>query len=149
MNKNILEKFLSKRGQIAVIEFARPLKTRKEFAHLCIEKNVTMAVRCGITYDNINNVIEKREAGDLPAVNQGLKWGKWVEGLENYVIEHKGNEYLRFATLPNGKNERIFTLNGKQVTAEEIKPFCLASEFAEKDDMDVFNVKAENVKDIR
>ncbi len=145
--KAIIEKFLSRKGQIVTVEFSRPLKTRKEFAAMHIEKHCLLQARAGINYDNMNSVIEKRESGDLPAVNAGLPWGVWK--VFPHIIEHKGSDYLRFATLPNGKNERSFTLNGKPVTMEEIKPFCLASEFTERAEMDVFTVKAENVKDIR
>ena len=47
------------------------------------------------------------EKGDLVIVNkdkeiQPLPWGKWVKGLENLVVEHKGNYYLRItSTNPN------------------------------------------------
>ena len=48
-----------------------------------IVKESDMVIRLGVAYSNMK-INEDRQTGQLP-------WGRWVEGLENLVIEHKGN----------------------------------------------------------
>lgn len=60
-----------------------------------IVKESDMRIRIGVNYANMG-VNENRETGSLP-------WGRWVEGLENLVVEHKGNYYLR-VTCTNPEN---------------------------------------------
>lgn len=55
-----------------------------------IVKESDMVIRLGVSYANMA-INKDRETGSLP-------WGQWVEGLENLVVEHKGNYYLRITS---------------------------------------------------
>ncbi len=145
--KNLLETFLSKRGQFLSVSWQRPVKKLKAFESIDIQKRVVAhSVRAGVNYNAINNVQEKRENGELPAVNQGLSWGEWE--IFPHIIKHKGNRYFRFSTAQNSSFKREFLMNGKPVELKEIENMILASEKQEKDELDVFNVKEENIKEM-
>ncbi len=138
------------KGANIVMVWNRPVKTRKGVSDT-ITKNVRMIGRMGIEYDNINDVQEKRESGELPAENAGLPWGKWA--IYPFLIEHtkKGEttpEYyarMYFGTSDKVKPQTNFVMNGKVVTMEEIAPLVLASEISEKTESDCFTVKVSNL----
>ena len=73
-NEVLMSRILSKKGQIATITTSRVMKTRKGMD--AIIKTSTFQTRLGIDYNNLSKVVVKREAGDLPAENQGLKYGE-------------------------------------------------------------------------
>ncbi len=152
--KEVFKTFLARKGQIVTIEFARPLKTRKACLD-SITKLVVMQARAGVNYDNMASVIEKRDNGDLPSENAGLPWGQWAKdengnSLFPHVIEHKGGKYLRFASFASNVPSTVkYFRNGLEVDKESIIADCLASEFQERDALDVFNVKEANILDIR
>ena len=116
-------------GQFINIETAKPLKVRKEYRGNTVVKSSHKTVRFGVKYDNMKSTKEGRANGTLPAVSSGLPWGNWKPGEENYIIEHKGNTYLRCATSPN-KGKSYYFINGVLSTKEEAEKMCLASEFA-------------------
>lgn len=139
--QNLIENFLAKKGQICSVTWQRSCKVKKNIP-FSIEKRVCAVVRAGINYDNLNNVQEKRENGELPAENAGLPWGKWF--VFPYIIEHKGEKYLRFYPFPNGEVKRVFLLDGAEVPFETVENFLLASEKQERDG-DCFNVRESSV----
>jgi len=132
------------KGCNIILEWTRPCKTRKGVTD-SITKHVRMVGRMGIEYDNINDVQEKREEGTLPAINAGLPWGQWME--YPYLIEHKGNVYLRlyFGTSVLNFPKTTFFRNGLEVAKGEIAPLLLASELAEKDG-DCFTCNIANIE---
>ena len=106
-------------------------------------KETDMVIRLGVSYANMSINADK-QTGSLP-------WGKWVEGLENLVIEHKGNYYLRVSSTtpenPDSGAEVIATrylLNG-----EEISRMDALSIVGEKkmsgNASPVYNLKFENI----
>lgn len=142
MEKQLIEKFLSKTGQICSVTWCRPMKTRKGVENR-VEKKVSAVVRAGVNFDNMASVQEKRQTGELPAENTGLPWGEWF--VFPYIISHKGEHYLRFSHFPGGKLEIHFFLDGVEVEKESLREVCLASEFAERESLDCFNVKASSI----
>ena len=134
---------LSRKGQIVSLHTVRDMKVRKGQAP--IQKESWFLTRIGVNYDNIQNVKDKREDGRLPQENQGLPWGQWVEFP--YVIEHKGELYVRCSKLrnENAPGKVKFFRNGSEISREEAVAACLASEFARNDDGDVFNIKASSI----
>lgn len=80
-----------------------------------VVKETDMVIRLGVNYANL-------------AINEGkqigsLKWGSWVEGLENLVLEHKGNYYLRItSTTPENPESGAdvvatrYLLNGEEIS---------------------------------
>lgn len=155
MNGNIYKKFKDLKGQICTLEMKRPMtilkpktiKARHDIdvpTNLIIEKWTKMQCRAGVSYDNIQNVVEKRESGELPKENQGRPYGEWVE--YPYIAEYKGQKYFRFSTIPtNMKREVKYLLNGKPITEEEAKKYCGANEFGDRNKLDVFEVKEESI----
>ena len=128
------------KGSNVVVQWMRTAKTKKNTSDL-IEKRVRMICRIGVNYDNINNVQEKRENGELPQENAGLVWGKWH--TFPYIIEHNNKLYIRLykGTGINVEAETQWFINGQETTLEAIKDCLLASEKKEKDsDFDCFCV---------
>ena len=120
------------KGANIVCEWTRPCKTRKGTPAI-ITKAVRMVGRMGVEYDNLGAVQEKRDNGELPAVNAGLPWGQWSE--YPWLIEHKGKHYLR---LYNGTSKlttvkATFYMDGIEAEKDRVAPFLLASELTEKD----------------
>lgn len=138
MSQIIIDEFLRIKGQFVKVSWTRPVKMKKT-APFRVYKSVTTVARAGIEYDNIENVQDKRADGTLPAANAGLPWGKW--SVYPYIIEHKEQKYLRFTASKNSKAEVVFKDEaGNVLVSDIVKTYALASEFAEKDEVDVFNV---------
>ena len=138
--QDAIQKMINHKGQNVRAVWSRPIKTRKEFAGIQIVKTVSAIVRAGIDYSNMQKNRDI-ETGPLP-------WGEW--DVFPFSIIHKGVDYIRLYP-PNGLRFYpivSYTKNGKPVTAEEVKPFCLASEFSKGDAPDCFTIKAENLVSI-
>lgn len=144
MNSKNLQIFLGKTGQICSVTWQRDCKVLKACPHK-IEKRVSAILRAGLNYDNQAIVKEKREIGELPSENVGLLWGAWF--VFPYVIAHKGENYLRFFPFPNGRIERTFLLDGKEVPFETVENYLLASEKTEKTGY-CFNVRESSILSI-
>lgn len=142
MENDLLKKFLSKTGQICSVTWQRDCKVYKGETR-SVQKRVSAVVRAGVNYDKMASVKEKREDGTLPAENQGLSWGKWF--VFPYIIEHKGEHYLRFSHFSGGKLETHFFLDGKEVDKSELEGICTAAEFVDRDGLDCFNVRASSI----
>ena len=142
--QNIIDN--TKGGQFRTVDIERPLKVKKGVEP--ITKKSTVSIRLGVAYDNIKDVQAKRESGELPAENAGLPWGEWLQ--YPYVIAHKGEQYLRCSLNKNGNPKPAqYFQNGIEITKEQAQAVAYASEFADKDDMDVFNLKASNIVTVR
>ena len=146
MNAELIKLFLSKTGQICSVSWRRPMKVFKGETRQA-EKLVSAVVRAGVNFDNMASVKEKRETGELPPENTGLPWGTWF--VFPYIIEHKGEHYLRFSRFPGGKLETHFFLDGKEVEKEALQGICTAAEFTERDSLDCFNVRASSVAELK
>jgi hypothetical protein len=141
-----VEQLLGKTGQIVTIKTQRTMKVRKGRAP--IDKESTFQARCGVAYDNIKAVKEKREDGRLPEENQGLPWGTWKKFP--YIIEHKGEEYFRFSTIKTAFVPKVrYLRDGQEINAETAREDCLASEFSPKDELDVFNIKISSILEVK
>lgn len=131
-NEEIIQTMLSKKkGQYV------SLKKEKDLGN-GVKKITDMVIRLGVDYANMK-VNEERTTPIQP-----LKWGHWVEGLEGYVIEHKGQYYLRVASSYSNTTKSIYLLNGvevgDEVVSELVAPYKLASKPS-----DVYNIKFENI----
>jgi len=132
------------KGSFRTMETCKPLKTLKSQSAHSVMKISRRTVRLGVQYDHLKAVQAKRESGELPAVNQGLKWGEYVKGEEGYLITHKGNTYLRVTSSPN-KAKTTYLIDSKVSTEEEAKKLCLASEFRSGERPDVMNINVEHI----
>ena len=154
MTNNHLSTFLSRKGQIVSVSWSSAIKTPKG-SNVNVQKHVTTQARAGVNYDNMKDVIAKRESGELPAENAGLPWGKWATlggvSLFPHVIAHtpKGEteekHYLRFATLPGARMDVTYSIDGKPATKAEAQAVTLASAWSEDKVRDVFTVTASNI----
>ena len=135
------------KGSFRTIETCKTLKTKKAFGDKSIMKVSRMTGRFGVDYNHISKVQEKRESGQLPKEPGSLPWGEWIQGEEGYLIEHKGNIYVRIATSPN-KSRTTYLVNGIPTDAETVKSMCLASEFPKGEKPDVMTIRASNIVNI-
>lgn len=114
------------------------LKKKKDLGN-GIEKISDLVIRLGVDYANMK-VAEGKEVGGLP-------WGKWVEGLEGLVIEHKGNYYLRVASSYSNNGKSIYLLNGNEISKEEVIAI-LGEKKVLSANPDVYNIKFENILEL-
>lgn len=109
-----------------------------------IIKESDMVIRLGVSYANMA-INKDRETGSLP-------WGRWVEGLENLVVEHKGKYYLRITSTDPSHPEsgvdviatRYYDAQGREVSKEEVVS-AISEKKMESHASAVYNVKFENI----
>ena len=108
-----------------------------------VVKETDMVIRLGVSYANMS-INEGKQTG-------GLKWGKWVEGLENLVLEHKGNYYLRItSTTPENPESGAdviatrYLLNG-QIISREDAIAIVGEKKMSGNASPVYNIKFENI----
>lgn len=131
----ILEKLQSIRaGSFVRLAWRRQLSTLKSAGNVSAEKASSCVVRLGVNYDNISTVQAKRENGELPAENQGLKGKEWVQFPLILRSVKSGGLLVRVSTVPGQLPATTYFLNGKEVTKDDARPVCLASEFPERDE---------------
>lgn len=108
-----------------------------------IVKESDMVIRLGVNYANMK-INENKQTGQLP-------WGRWVEGLENLVVEHKGKYYLRITSTdpshPESGADVIATRylrNGQEISKEEVI-YLIGENKTSSSASPVYNVKFENI----
>lgn len=108
-----------------------------------IIKETDMRIRIGVSYQNLS-INEGREVKSLP-------WGHWVEGLENIVLEHKGNYYLRItSTNPEHPDEGDDVLatryikDNETISKEEAMKIVDEKKF-KGNASPIYNIKFENI----
>ena len=85
-----------------------------------VTKRVVAQMQFGYSYENACN---NRCAEEVIFVADSLTWGAWVEGLENKVIVHKEEYYLRLYDI-NGKSPKVeYYVDGVIATSEQIAEF--------------------------
>lgn len=137
----MIENIIMKNGQIATITTKRAMKVKK--GQPMVEKESTFQCRLGINYDNLSSVIVKRESGELPEENQGLKYGKWFKFP--FLIEFKEELQLRCNSFKSSvPKETVYSINGVEISKDLAQQYCLASEFKSKVG-DVFNIKLSSI----
>lgn len=144
--QGFLDTLTSRKGQIVTIQTTRAMKVRK--GQDPIQKHSEFQCRVGVNYDNIQAVKDKRAEGQLPAENAGLPWGEWVDFP--YFIAHKGEYYVRCTVLRNAHRKApSYTQNDVEITKEQAEVMCLASEFREGNDNDVFNIRVSSIRSVK
>jgi hypothetical protein len=145
MNANeIVKNLQNHKGQHVQACWTRAMKTRKDVP-MQITKRTCAYVRAGIDYAKLKPVKDGIEAGEREEV-QGLKWGEWSEFP--FIIAHKGVDYVRLypAVFANLKPTVEYFIDGKLATQQEIEPYCLASEFRERDEQALcFTLRADSI----
>ena len=145
MSAAFLDTIMQRRGQIVTLVTERAMKTRKNMSP--ITKRSEFQCRVGVDYNNIQAVKDKRAAGDLPAENAGLPWGQWY--AFPYVIEHKEDFYVRCTVLRNSfARPAVYMQHGVEISREQAQQQCLASEFGDRSDNEVFTVKLGSIRSV-
>ena len=85
-----------------------------------VTKRVVAQMQFGYSYENACN---NRCADGITFVADSLPWGAWVEGLENKVIAHKGEYYLRLYDITNKAPKVTYYVDGVIATSEQIAEF--------------------------
>lgn len=106
-----------------------------------VRKESDMLIRLGVNYANMK-INENKQTGSLP-------WGKWVEGLENLVVVHKGNYYLRVTAINPENLEKASEIlatryykDGVEISKEEVN--SLVKEKGSNPSA-VYNIKFDNI----
>jgi hypothetical protein len=134
------------KGANVILEWSRPVKTKKAYSAMNIVKHVRMVGRVGIEYDNMKAVQEKRASGELPAENAG-SWFYHDDTCPG-LIRHKRTDapyvQLFVGTSAKVKPNVSFTVDGIPATMEDIESFILASE-KRSEKGETFICKVENM----
>ncbi len=138
---DILQKLLSKKGQFASISYRRPLKLLKQYVNegMVGEKLVSLTVRCGIDYTNLQSTIEKIENGEITG-NNSLVGRNWV--LFPYLLKSlaTGKLLFRFYPVVNQKSISRWFLDGSEIAEEALPTYCLKSEWGERNPQPCFDL---------
>ena len=145
----IVEKIKSlKRETFVRIKYRTEVKPSARFKDLKIEKIVEATVRVGVSYSNLSAVKERRATEAKPMNPSHVQWWRWCEGCRNIMkekISDPSQRYITFATVPNGGNIKVlWYINGKSVPEEEVRAITIPS-YWDKPNLDVFDVKLENL----
>jgi hypothetical protein len=135
------------KGANIICEWTRTAKVKKTCTAV-IQKMVRAVGRVGIDYNNINDVQEKRENGELPAIPQPIWNGKGQWEIFPYLIKHVDTHAL-YVRLYNGTSATVkphvqWLRDGKEVSFEEVENDLLASE-KNKEHGDCFCCKIEDM----
>ncbi len=112
-----------------------PLTKIKDYGNGLVKKT-DMVIRLGVSYQNME-INKDRVVEPLP-------WGSWVPGLENYVIEHKGNYYLRVSNTNSHISKSKYLLNNIEITKEIAETYIDPKKLKSKESA-VYNIKFENI----
>lgn len=136
-------------GTYLRVSWERVIPVRAGFVGVgVIKKHSSQTIRTGVDYDNMKAVKEKRVSGELPLVNQGLPWGRYVK-FPYYVENDSGTKkYLRMALDKNNLPESYFTINGQVVTEQDVLRFVTPSAIRSKA-TDTRVVSVENITSIK
>ena len=146
---NIIEKVKSLRhGAFVRIKYRTDIKPSAKFKDRKIEKIVEATVRVGISYSNLSAVKERRAIEPQSIKPNHVQWWKWCEGYRNIMkekISDPSQKYIAFATIPNGGNVKVYWyINGKSASEEKVRAITIPS-YWNKSNLDVFDVKLENL----
>lgn len=145
----IIEKVRSLRhGAFVRIKYRTDVKPSAKFKDCKIEKIVEATVRVGVSYSNLSAVKERRETMPQSMTSTHTQWWRWCEGCRNIMkekISDPSQRYITFATIPNGGNVKVcWYINGKVASEEEVREITVPS-YWHKANLDVFDVKLENL----
>lgn len=112
-----------------------PLTKIKDYGNGLVKKT-DMVIRLGVSYQNME-INKDRVVEPLP-------WGSWVPGLENYVIEHKGNYYLRVSNTNSHISKSKYLLNNIEITKEVAETYIDPKKLKSKESA-VYNIKFDNI----
>ena len=146
---DIIHKVTSlKHGAFVRVKYRTDVQPSAKFKSHKIEKIVETTVRVGVSYSNLSAVKERRETETKPTVLSHVQWWRWSDGYRNIIkekISDPSQKYVTLATVPKGGNTMVFWyIDGKPVSEEEVRAITIPS-YWNKPNLDVFDVKLENL----
>lgn len=145
----IVEKVASlKHGAFVRVKYRTDVQPSAKFKNHKIEKIVEATVRVGVSYSNLSAVKERRATEPQQPKPTHVQWWRWCEGCWNIMkekISDPSQKYITFATIPNGGNIKVcWYIDGKPASEEEVRAITIPS-YWNKTNLDVFDVKLENL----
>lgn len=135
-------------GMLACV-WQRDCKTRKGIT-VSIEKRVAAhSLQFAAAYDNRATVQDKRESGESPAENQGLRGFTWEVFPRILRAEKSGKLYARLNVTKATRFATVYFLDGKRIDKATIAPYLLASEISKGEIPLVLNVAVDAIKSLR
>jgi hypothetical protein len=137
-----LTQFLATKGQFIKVAFATEKKPSAAHKGRTLKKVTHGVFRAGINFANLMSVKEGIRDGERGEV-QPLPWGKWTHFP--YLIEHKGQTYVRLYPAVNGRVNVSYFVDGSPVDKDAFNSFLVPSEANRNDPVECFTVKADNI----
>jgi len=135
-----------KKGTYQKITYTSDITSNKDNKERHVQKVVSSVVRIGIQYSHINvESIQSRKTSD--SGTEQLPWGTWDIDCP-FLIEHKGNYYLRCTVSRSPKHHPTVTylVDGEPATKELAMSLTRASEWTPREKEEyVFNPKIQNI----
>ena len=146
---DIIHKVTSlKHGTFVRVKYRTDVQPSAKFKGHKIEKIVETTVRVGVSYSNLSAVKERRASEPYAIKQKPVQWWKWSDGYKNVIkekISDPSQRYVTFATVPSGGNTKVcWYIDGKSVSEEEGRAITVPS-YWHKTNLDVFDVKLENL----
>ena len=151
----------SKGSKIATLTYLSSISGTKKLVGGNATKRVHTQVMLGWGYENSVNNRLQAQGDERTFVAEKLPYGEWVKGMENKVIMHKGEFYMRAYKMNNAKYVVEYFVNGIPATAAQVslikakeaaakKPSnTQASEGLVENQVRPFNVKFENILELK
>jgi len=136
------------KGANVILEWVRPLTPLKTSGcNDTIVKATRMVGRVGINYDNQAAVIAKRENGELPAENQGLRGMEWVKPPYLMKAIKSGRYLIRLykGTSAKVKPEVHYFRNGVEVERKSLKGIVASKDWKPSTKGDCFSCHTDDI----
>ena len=137
-----------KHGVFVRVKYRTDVQPSAQFKGHKIEKIVETTVRVGVSYSNLSAVKERRATETKPTGPSHVQWWRWSDGYRNIIkekISDPSQKYVTLATVPKGGNTMVrWYIDGKPVSEEEVRTITIPS-YWNKPNLDVFDVKLENL----
>ena len=137
-----------KHGVFVRVKYRTDVQPSAQFKGHKIEKIVETTVRVGVSYSNLSAVKEKRATETKPTGPSHVQWWRWSDGYRNIIkekISDPSQKYVTLATVPKGGNTMVYWyIDGKSASEEEVRTITIPS-YWNKPNLDVFDVKLENL----
>lgn len=151
MNEQQINEVLGRihKGAFTKVVYKTILHSNKDYKEVEVTKIVEVVARFGVEYANMASV--KQKMAQKAAIGQAasvhtLAWGSWKS---DFLIENKGQTYVRLTCPKN--NPKLapkvigYYANGKEITKAEAMTMTRASDWATKEDIDVYVKKIDDI----
>lgn len=143
----ILAKLNDRKGASLNVRLVSGVATLAAHKDVEVFKVTEMTVISGVSFENRRDIRDAIEAGERSEVG-ALPWGQWKNFP--FVIEHKGNDYIRLYLPSKAQQEAGFArettvqfiANGKPITRDEAIQLCGSKAKARENEEGCLTVKA-------